>query len=128
MSDEGVLQVIETEDVEAAIREASEGPLPTALPVLPLRDLFTTLPMVAAATVAIFAMAGALLSTAAAAASFAGQLASALPVLLEFGKQLKKLIYHGAWRTKCLKGYETAKEREVLPEPSPRGSAPLGLQ
>ncbi|CAN5601598.1 endopeptidase La [soil metagenome] len=39
LGDEGVLQVIDTGDVEAAIREASEGPLPTSLPVLPLRDL-----------------------------------------------------------------------------------------
>lgn len=44
--------------------------------------LFTNLPMVAAGAVAVFALAGAFLSTAAAVASFAGQLASALPVLL----------------------------------------------
>jgi ATP-dependent Lon protease len=37
--DEAILQVIDAGDVEAALREAAEGPLPTALPVLPLRDM-----------------------------------------------------------------------------------------
>ena len=33
------LQVVETEDVEAAVREHAAEPLPAALPVLPLREM-----------------------------------------------------------------------------------------
>jgi ATP-dependent Lon protease len=38
---DGVIQVVETPDVEAAIREQDGGPLPQALPILPLRDMVT---------------------------------------------------------------------------------------
>ena len=37
--DEGVLQVIETPDVDEAVRVHTEQPLPSVLPVLPLREL-----------------------------------------------------------------------------------------
>ena len=39
MSEAPTIEVVETDDVEAAVRERGEGPLPAALPVLPLRDM-----------------------------------------------------------------------------------------
>src|SRR3954453_6579582 len=39
--DAGVLEVVETPDVEQAARDSTEKPLPGALPILPLKDMVT---------------------------------------------------------------------------------------